>query len=68
MINFLDGEPPAMNALLSHALQLYAGKPMEIMVPSHLGRQAAALDVLREVGFTSWSKIEPDVFAYEMVL
>ncbi len=67
-INFLDGEPPAMRALLNHALQLYAGKSMEFMVPTHLGRHAAALDLLREVGFTSWSKIEPDVFAYEMVL
>ena len=67
-INFLDGETLAMRALLDHALRLYACRTMGIMVPIHLGRHAAVLDLLREAGFTSWSEFKPDVFAYEMVL
>ena len=67
-INFLDGETLAMRVLLNHALHLYACRTMGIMVPVHLGRHAAALDLLREAGFTSWSEFDPDVFAYEMVL
>ncbi|MCK4570540.1 GNAT family N-acetyltransferase [Candidatus Bipolaricaulota bacterium] len=67
-INFLDGEPSAMRALLNHGLRLYGSKTMGIMVPIHLGRHAAVLEWLREAGFTSWSEFKPDVFAYEMVL
>jgi hypothetical protein len=68
IINFLDGEALAMSTLLNHALCLYEGKTMETMVPIHLGRHAASLDVFREAGFKSWSDFRPDVFAYEMVL
>jgi L-amino acid N-acyltransferase YncA len=68
IINFLDGEALAMSTLLNHALCLYEGKTMETMVPIHLGRHAASLDVFREAGFKSWSDFKPDVFAYEMVL
>ena len=67
-INFLDGEPAAMCALLNHALLRYEGKTMEIMVPVHQGRHAAVLPLLRQVGFKSWSEYEADVFVYEMLL
>jgi len=67
-INFLDGEPAAMRALLSHAFHLYTGKEFEMMVPCDQGQHAGALGVLREAGFTSWSDFKADVFAYEMVL
>jgi len=58
-INFLDGEPDAMCALLDHAVSLYAGTTMEIMVPIRSGRHAAALKLLRRAGFKSWSKSSP---------
>ena len=67
-INFLDGEPTAMRTLLAHAIDVYAGKEFEMMVPCDHGQHAGALGVLREAGFTSWSDFKADVFAYEMVL
>lgn len=67
-INFLDGAPAAMRALLNHALHVYEGKTMEIMVPVHHGRHAPVFELLREAGFKSWSDFKADVFVYEMVL
>lgn len=67
-INFLDGEPASMCALLNHALLRYEGKTMEIMVPVHQGRHAAVLPLLRQAGFKSWSEYEADVFVYEILL
>ncbi|MFC2079350.1 GNAT family N-acetyltransferase [Candidatus Bipolaricaulota bacterium] len=67
-INYLDGEPAAVRALLNQALRLYAGKTLQIMVPIHQGKHAAALELLQEAGFESWSDFKPDVFAYELVL
>ena len=67
-INFLDGEPAAMCALLNHALVRYEGKTMQIMVPIHQGRHAAVLPLLRRSEFRSWSESEADVFVYEMLL
>ena len=67
-INFLDGEPAGIRCLLAHAINHYAGKGFEIMVPVRQGQHARALEVLREAGFTSWLDFKPDVFAYEMVI
>jgi len=67
-INFLDGEPAAMCALLNHALASYEGKTMQIMVPIHQGRHATVLPLLRRSEFRSWSESEADVFVYEMLL
>lgn len=67
-MNFLDGAPDAMRILLDHALRLYAGKQLQIMLPIDHGEHAGALQLLQEAGFTSWSGFKPDVFAYEMVL
>lgn len=67
-INFLDGEPDAMHALLNHALRLYSGKTLETMVPIHLGKHAALLSVLRQAEFASWSQFRADVFVYELLL
>lgn len=67
-INFLDGTPAATRALLNHALHLYEGKTFEVMVPVHQGQHAAALELLREAGFKSWSEFKADVFVYEMLL
>jgi len=66
-INFLDGDEVAMQVLLNHALQLYAGKNLSMMVPIHLGQHAPVLGLLRDNGFKSWSEFKPDVFAYELV-
>jgi len=67
-INFLDGEPAAMFALLNHALVRYEGKTMQIMVPIHQSRYAAVLPLLRQAEFKSWSELRADVFVYEMLL
>ncbi|MBE0634737.1 GNAT family N-acetyltransferase [Candidatus Bipolaricaulota bacterium] len=67
-LSFLDGESAAMSRLLNHALNVYEGSTMQVMVPVHQGRRAAAFAVLRESGFISWSDFHPDVFVYEMVL
>jgi len=67
-INFLDGAPAAMRALLNHSLHLYEGRTMEIMVPIHQNRHAAVLELLQEAGFKSWSEFKADVLVYEMLL
>ena len=67
-LNFLDGDPDAMCALLNQALYDYDGKTIEVMVPVQHGRHAAVFELLKEAGFTSWSEFKADVFVYEMVL
>jgi ribosomal protein S18 acetylase RimI-like enzyme len=67
-LNFLDGEPEAMTALLSHTLRAYAGRALEVMLPTHQGKHAAALRLLQDMGFESWSGFKADVFVYEMIL
>ncbi len=64
-INFLDGALPAMQALLAEALDCYAGKAFEMMMPVQRGRHASALGILKDTGFTSWSGFKPDVFVYQ---
>lgn len=67
-INFLDGEAAAMRELLHYGLRSQGKTAMQMMVPCDQGQHAAALVVLKEAGFTSWSDFESDVFAYELVL
>jgi ribosomal protein S18 acetylase RimI-like enzyme len=67
-LNFLDGEPAGMRALLARACETYARRRFEIKVPVNEGKAAAAMPLLQETGFTSWLGFEPDVFAYELLL
>lgn len=68
VFNFVDGEPAAMRALLHHALALYAGTEIAVMVPISGGRAACAGPLLDELGFGSWSDGRADVLAYELAL
>lgn len=67
-IHFLDGEGAAMRDLLNHVLQSHRKATMAAMVPCDQGRHAAALEILKEAEFTSWTDFKPDVFAYELLL
>jgi ribosomal protein S18 acetylase RimI-like enzyme len=70
VFNFLDGHPEAMRALLRHAVGLYAGTEVAMMVPVWNGQVAAVEPLLDGFGFTSWSDgtADADVYVYELAL
>lgn len=68
VFNFLDGDPEAMRALLRHAVGLYAGTEIAVMVPVAAGETAAVGPLLDGFGFTSWSDGTADVYVYELPL
>jgi len=68
VFNFLDGEPEPMKPILRHALHVYAGTEIAMMVPVSDGRSARIGPLLDECGFTTWSEGVPDVFVYELSL
>jgi ribosomal protein S18 acetylase RimI-like enzyme len=68
VFNFLDGDREAMRALLRHAVGLYAGTEIAVMVPVAAEETAAVGPLLDEFGFTSWSNGTADVYVYELPL
>ncbi len=68
-IDFLDGDPTDMAALIRHALHLaHDSATVEAMVPKWGESRAAALDVLKNLGFQAWNAWEEDLFVYEQNL
>ena len=65
VFNFLDGNPGPMRELLRHALRLYEGTEIAVMVPAAAGETAAVGPLLDEFGFKSWTGGKPDIFLYE---
>jgi len=65
-VNFADGDSEALAYLIRRALYDYRGSGLEIMVPVKDGECASSLEPLKELGFTSWSGFQPDVFVYTL--
>lgn len=70
VFNFVDGDLEAMRALFRHAVGLYAGTEIAMMVPVWDGQIAAVEPLLDGFGFTSWSDgmANADVYVYELAL
>lgn len=65
-IDFVDGEPEAVETLVRHALALaHAARSVEAMLPRNETQSVAALRVMEQLGFASWNGYAPDVFVYE---
>lgn len=68
-IDFVDGDPDAVETLVRHALALAQdARSVEVMLPQTLTESAAALPVLQRLGFAGWNDYAPDVFVYERTL
>ncbi len=65
-IDFLDGEPEAVETLLRHALALAHGaRSIEVMIPHATPEPLPALPLLTRLGFELWYGGAPDTFIYE---
>jgi RimJ/RimL family protein N-acetyltransferase len=68
-IDFIDGEPEAIEELLVHALHLARDyRVVELMAPKSEGKESPALPILHKLGFESWNDFQADVFVYERAL
>jgi len=65
-IDFVDGEPEAVEVLLRHALALaQSARSVEMMLPYAGTQPVVALPLITQLGFEMWQSGEPDVFVYE---
>lgn len=65
-IDFVDGEPEAVEILLRHALALARrSRTVEVMMPYTAPQPLAALSILTRFGFELEHRGEADVFVYE---
>lgn len=68
-IDFLDGTPENMEALLLETISLCRkGKKIEAMLPQWQGCPVKALSTFLKLGFTSWNELREDIFVYELTL
>jgi len=65
-IDFVDGEPEAVETLVCHAIALARGaRTVEVMLPYAAAQPVAGLPIITRLGFERWTQGEPDVFVYE---
>jgi len=67
-LNFADGTPEALPALLAEVHRRYAGRNLMTMVPKSETEAAPVLDLLKTLGYTSWDDYRAGVFVYEKPL
>lgn len=67
-MNFIDGEPEAVRALLRHALRRYTNTELGTMVPAASAETSPIGLLLDEFAFEPPAGSKPDVFAYELLL
>lgn len=66
-LDYLDGDPDGVAALLRHALYLARERTIvEVSVPRWGQEQTSVLGALRRLDFTVWNDWAEDVFVYEM--
>lgn len=65
-LDFLEGEPAALDELVRHALTLItAEKYVEAMIPCRGERGLPTLGLLQQVGFEAWNGGAEDVLVFE---
>jgi len=65
-IDFIDGQPDAVEELLRHSIHLAAEhRTVEMMIPKNEAAQAPVFPILERMGFAAWNKFAADVFVYE---
>ncbi|MEA3239818.1 MAG: GNAT family N-acetyltransferase, partial [Candidatus Bipolaricaulota bacterium] len=65
-IDYIDGQPDAVEELLRHGIHLAAEhRAVEMMIPKDEAAEAPVLPILKYMRFKAWNDFSPDVFVYE---